>query len=125
MRAFLAVPVAGLLAGLIAAAAPVRAENIMGVSNMDRTCQQIYPGASPRSEEIKRVTFVNTRAHKVWPAWITLGGFYSVLSEEVPPGGKFTTYTRVGYHWVMIDGSNWECIQRFTIDAETASYVIE
>lgn len=125
MRAFPAVLVASLVASLVALAAPASAENIMGVTNMDRTCQQIYPGASPRSDEIKRITFVNTRADKVWPAWITLGGFYSVLSEEVPPGGKFTTYSRVGYHWVMIDGANWECVQRFTVSEDTAEYVIE
>ena len=121
MRAILAV----LAAGLIAQPTFVSAQEIMNVSNMDQSCKNIYPGPSPASDELKRVTFVNNRAALVWPAWINLAGFVGVYPEEIPPGGSYTTYTRVGHRWMMIDGSNWNCVQRITIDGDTARYEID
>lgn len=115
-----------LALGLIAMPAMVSAQEIMSVSNMDPTCGRVYPGASPKGEALKKVTFVNTRADLVWPAWINQGGFVSVVPEEVPPGGgKFSTYTRVGHKWMMIDGATWECLTSFTISEDAASYTIE
>lgn len=121
MRAILAL----LAAGLIAQPAPVTASEIMNVSNMDGSCGGLYRGPSPRSDELKKVTFVNSRADLVWPAWINLAGFVSVVPEEIPPGGKYSTYTRVGYRWMMIDGSNWHCVQHITIEGETGTYTIQ
>ena len=121
MRAILAV----LAAGLIVQPASLSAQEIMNVSNMDQSCKNIYPGPSPSSDELKRVTFVNTRAEMVWPAWINLAGFVGVYPEEIPPGGSYTTYTRVGHRWMIIDGTNWNCVQRFTIQGDTGTYTIE
>ncbi|MCB1350724.1 MAG: hypothetical protein KDK11_19580 [Maritimibacter sp.] len=111
--------------GLIVQSAPVAAQEIMEVGNMDQTCRNFYPGASPRGEEMKKVTFVNHRSEMVWPAWINLGGFVGVYPEQIPPGGSYSTYTRVGHRWMIVDGSNWECVQNFTISADTATYTIE
>jgi len=91
---------------------------------MDGSCANLYRGPSTQSEEMKKVTFVNTRADLIWPAWINLAGFVSVVPEEIPPGGAFTTYSRVGQRWIMIDGSNWNCVQHFTIDGDSANYEI-
>jgi len=121
MRAILA----ALAAGLIVQPIPGSAQEIMNVSNMDQTCRNIYPGPSPASDELKKVTFFNKRSEMVWPAWINLAGFVGVYPEEIPPGGSYTTYTRVGHRWMIIDGSNWNCVQRFTIDADTGAYMIE
>lgn len=115
-----------LALGLSVAPLAVAAQEIMSVSNMDPTCGQVYPGPSPKGETLTKVTFVNTRADLVWPAWINLGGFVSVVPEEVPPGGgKFSIYTRVGHKWMMIDGATWECLTSFTISEDTATYTIE
>lgn len=114
-----------LAAGLIAQVAPATAQEIMNVSNMDPTCRNYYPGPSPAGTEMQKVTFVNTRSEKVWPAWINLGGFVGVYPEEIPPGGRYSTYTRVGHRWMIIDGTNWECVQNFTIDGGTKTYTIQ
>ena len=58
MRAILSL----LAFGLVFQPAHVAAQEIMEVGNMDPTCRNFYPGASPRGEEMKKVTFVNTRA---------------------------------------------------------------
>ena len=121
MRAILAL----LAAGLIAQAAPATAQEIMNVSNMDPSCRNVYPGPSPRGEELKKVTFVNTRADLVWPAWINLAGFVSVVPDEIPPGGKYSTYTRVGYRWMLIDVTNCNGLQYFTISGGTGTYTIQ
>lgn len=121
MRAILSL----LAIGLIAQSAPVSAQEIMNVSNMDQTCRNLYPGPSPAGAELKKITFVNKRAEKVWPAWINLGGFVGVYPQEIPPGGRYSTYTRVGHRWLIIDATNWECVQNFTIDADTQTYTIQ
>lgn len=121
MRAILAF----LAAGLIVQPTIGSAQEIMNVSNMDPSCRNVYPGPSPASDELKRVTFVNTRATLVWPAWINLAGFVGVYPEEIPPGGKYTTYTRVGHRWMMIDGTNWTCFQNFIIQGDNEIYTIE
>ena len=114
-----------LAAGLIAVPTLVSAQEIMNVSNMDPSCRNIYPGPSPAGQELKKVTFVNTRSELVWPAWINLAGFVGVYPEEIPPGGKYSTYTRVGHRWMIIDGSNWQCVQNFTIEDGTRTYTIQ
>lgn len=114
-----------LAAGGISLSAPATAQEIMEVRNMDQSCRNVYPGASPRGEEMKRVTFINNRAEMVWPAWINLGGFVGVYPEQIPPGGKYSTYTRVGHRWMIIDGTNWNCIQNLTIQGDTAIYTIQ
>ncbi len=114
-----------LAAGLIALSAPATAQEIMNVSNMDQSCRTFYPGASPAGAELKKVTFVNNRSEMVWPAWINMGGFVGVYPEEIPPGGRYSTYTRVGHRWMIIDGSNWQCVQNFTIDGGTQTYTIQ
>ncbi|PIE07246.1 MAG: hypothetical protein CSA74_07605 [Rhodobacterales bacterium] len=121
MKAIFAFLSAGLLAQPFAASA----QEIMSVNNMDQSCRNHYPGPSPAGKDIMKVTFLNTRNALVWPAWINQGGFVAVYPEEIPPGGRYTTYTRVGHRWMMIDGSNWECVQHFTIEADTARYRIE
>lgn len=114
-----------LALGLIAQPVPVSAQEIMNVSNMDQTCRNLYPGPSPSGTELKKVTFVNNRTEMVWPAWINLAGFVGVYPKEIPPGGHYSTYTRVGHRWLIIDGSNWECVQAFTIDGEKLIYTIQ
>ncbi len=121
MKAILAL----LAAGLIAQAAPATAQEIMNVSNMDQSCRNFYPGPSPRGDELKKVTFVNNRTEMVWPAWINLAGFVGVYPQEIPPGGRYSTYTRVGHRWMIIDGTNWNCVQNFTIDGGTGTYTIQ
>ncbi len=121
MKAILAFLAAALLVQPSGAAA----QEIMSVNNMDQSCRNLYRGPSPAGAEIKKVTFVNNRADLVWPAWINQGGFVGVYPEEIPPGGRYTTYSRVGHRWIMIDGSNWECVQHITIEADTARYQID
>lgn len=125
-RAIVSSATASLIAlGLIAGAAPVSAQEIMNVTNMDQTCRNVYPGPSPRGSDLQKVTFVNQRTEMVWPAWINMGGFVGVYPEQIPPGGKYSTYTRIGHRWMIIDGSNWECVQNFTIEGETKTYTIQ
>jgi len=114
-----------LAAGLLAQPAPVSAKEIMSLPNMDQSCRNLYRGPSPAGEALQKVTFVNNRAELVWPAWINLAGFVSVYPEKIPPGGKYSTYTRVGHRWLMIDGSNWNCVQHFTIEGDTLTYTID
>lgn len=121
MKAIFAV----LAVGLTALPAALTAQEIMSLPNMDQSCRNLYQGPSPAGEGVKKVTFRNTRATLVWPAWINQAGFVSVVPEDIPPGGKYSTYTRVGYRWMMIDGSNWHCVQHFTIDADTRTYSIQ
>lgn len=119
-----------LAGGLFALAAPASAQtasepNIMTMNNMDGSCGTYWSGASPQGGELIKVTFQNNRDVKVYPAWINLAGYFAVEPEDIPPGGRFSTYTRTGYHWIMIEGIDWHCIQRITIQPETKLYTID
>ncbi len=114
-----------LAAGLFTMPIGALAGEIMSVNNMDPSCGRYYPGASPKGDDLVKVTFVNTRDTLVWPAWINLGGFVSVVPEDIPAGGKLSTYTRVGHKWMMIDGTNWECFQNLTISPDDRTYTVE
>lgn len=120
MRVFSAI----LAGGLFAVAAPASAQEIMTLANLDWSCGQYHHGPSQKGGESKKVTFVNTRDYRVWPAWINYAGYFAVYPEEVPPGGTFTTWSRVGHYWIMIDGRDWHCIQDITITADAKSYTV-
>ncbi|MCB1339108.1 MAG: hypothetical protein KDK10_17190 [Maritimibacter sp.] len=114
-----------LAIGLVASTAPVAAQEIMTLANLDGSCGGFHTGPSPQSDELIKVTFVNNRAEKVWPAWINYAGYFDVKGDEVPAGGTYSTYTKVGHYWIMIDGADWHCIQRIPIEAGVKTYVID